>query len=947
VAKSLVIISFFCALVCPAASVSFPLPTINATLGTSQAVATGNFITNGYTEIITADAYPGANSTTLTLWENNGDGDFFPSTTIDTISQPANTTVYLSTADFNHDGNLDLLVFSISAGQAQWAVYLGNGDGTFQAAQYGPSLGAVSLPVPSAPPAYILGTAQPYGIGNLKGNNIPDIIYGDQIFIGNGNGTFQSPTTFSGGGANILLADFDGDGKLDVVGVSQGQLSFSKGNGDGTFQAATTNTITGGYWAAVGDFNGDGKPDVLTSTGLGLSVLPGVGNGSFDAAITTPISSTVGANTCGNICVVDLNGDGKDDVIVAGAAVTNVVNTVTEITTPLYFLLSNGKGGFSSGGSLDPKGVAVSSTYSPSILTADFNGDFRPDLLLGGSAFSEPMFATSLGSESNPAQVSVLQVSVQPPASGTVTAGYLGSTVHPLGASDSISAKAAKGFAFTNWTDGQGDVITNGATLKFVMASNLTFVANFTDITAPTLTITAPKTGSKFYTDQATVTGTATDNVAVSNVVISVNGAPAAATLSNTTWSASVTLVPGSNSISAYAVDDSENHSKTNTVSLTYIVTTPLTLTITGGNGTVSGASNGQELVENASYTLDAKADSGFAFEYWSGDVTMTANPKLTFTMVPGLAIIANFKDVTAPTLVITAPKANEKYSNATITVTGTAADNVAVGGVYVQINDGGWNLATGTTSWSNSLPVVGGANLVQAYAVDNAGNISKTNSVSFTGVLPPDWAPASLVGKVAEVTPNGGNTITVGFDTATFSQTDTNSAGDSGTGTYDYTQTATNVADLSMTFVLPPLLARGEGAIQLDYTNANEGTFTNFTSGDYGDFAVAFTASNLPTSWSGHTFTATNYSGKVTTVKMTSSTGVIVTDSDGTATTNTYVVQEASPIAAMITVTNTTTSKVDYFQPTFTTKSDGVYEVNNYLIGVYDGGDSGTFGFK
>jgi len=131
-----------------------------------------------------------------------------------------------------------------------------------------------------------------------------------------------------------------------------------------------------------------------------------------------------------------------------------------------------------------------------------------------------------------------------------------------------------------------------------------------------------------------------------------------------------------------------------------------------------------------------------------------------------------------------------------------------------------------------------------------------------------------------------------------------------------------------------------------LDYTNANEGTFTNLTSGDYGVFAVAFTASNLPTSWSGHTFTATNYSGKVTTVKITSSTDVTVTDSDET-TTNTYVVQEASPIAAMITVTNTTTSKVDYFQPTFTSKSDGVYEVNNYVSGVYDGGDFGTFGFK
>ncbi|HTB84488.1 MAG TPA: choice-of-anchor tandem repeat GloVer-containing protein [Candidatus Sulfotelmatobacter sp.] len=539
------------------------------------------------------------------------------------------------------------------------------------------------------------------------------------------------------------------------------------------------------------------------------------------------------------------------------------------------------------------------------------------------------------------------QVTVNIVGEGTIKTDYNGDFL-AISNLYMMTATPAKGFAFTNWTDGNGNVLTNGATLKFVMASNLTFVANFVDITPPALTITAPKIGAKWSNAVYSVIGTATDNVAVSNVWISVNGGdPATANLTNTAWGAQVNLLPGTNSISAYAVDDSGIRSKTNTVSLLYVVLTPLTLTITNGEGTVSGAANGQELDENVNYTLDSKAGTGFAFEYWSGGVAMTANAKLTFTMTPGLAIIANFKDVTAPTLVITAPKANEKYSNATITVTGTAADNYLLGAVYVQINGGGWNLATGTTSWSASLPVVSGANLVQAYAVDDAGNISKTNSVSFIGVLPPDWAPASLEGKVVDVTPNGGNTIMVGFAAATFSQTDTNSLGDSGTGTYDYTQTATNVADLSMTFVLPLLLAHGEGAIQLDYTNANEGTFTNFTSGDYGVFAVAFTTSNLPASWSGHTFSITNYSDKLTMVKITSSTQVTVTDSDGTITTNTYAVQVASPIAAMITVTNTTTSKVSYFQPTFTSKSDGVYEVNNYVSGVFSDGDSGTFGFK
>jgi uncharacterized repeat protein (TIGR03803 family) len=56
-----------------------------------------------------------------------------------------------------------------------------------------------------------------------------------------------------------------------------------------------------------------------------------------------------------------------------------------------------------------------------------------------------------------------------------------------VGAAFAITAKAARGFVFKNWTDGMGGVLSDEAALKFVMASNLTLVANFVAAAGPAL----------------------------------------------------------------------------------------------------------------------------------------------------------------------------------------------------------------------------------------------------------------------------------------------------------------------------------------------------------------------------------------------------------------------------------------------------------------------------
>ena len=177
--------------------------------------------------------------------------------------------------------------------------------------------------------------------------------------------------------------------------------------------------------------------------------------------------------------------------------------------------------------------------------------------------------------------------------------------------------------------------------------------------------------------------------------------------------------------------------------------------------------------------------------------------------------------------------------SDAALTVTGKASDNVGVTQVFYQLNGTGWNPAATTNGWTNwtaQVTLSPGANLVQAFAEDAAGNRSKTNSVSFVyeASAPADLAPASLSGLSAEVTSADKATrFTISFGASTFSQTMLPGANedDNAVGNYTYKKQSANTALLTVTSTAPPD-DTGTTVVGLTFTNSNEAVYSTTNHG-------------------------------------------------------------------------------------------------------------------
>src|SRR5439155_755712 len=142
---------------------------------------------------------------------------------------------------------------------------------------------------------------------------------------------------------SVALADFNGDGKLDLATINSVSVSVLLGNGDGTLQPPVTDTdvaIQSSF--AVGDFNADGKSDLAMAGSGGIHqgavfVMFGNGDGTFQPAATNLAGSAIGSVALG-----DFNGDGKTDLVVSSAGSYDQGFT----NNGVLVLLGNGDGTF-------------------------------------------------------------------------------------------------------------------------------------------------------------------------------------------------------------------------------------------------------------------------------------------------------------------------------------------------------------------------------------------------------------------------------------------------------------------------------------------------------------------------------------------------------------------------------------------------------------------------
>ncbi|MBK7951060.1 MAG: VCBS repeat-containing protein [Deltaproteobacteria bacterium] len=305
-------------------------------------------------DVLISDSY-GLNRSVKIL-RGNGDGTFQTRISIDVGPDPDDFTVF----DTNGDGLLDLV--SDTSGDFGYAVALNNGDGT-----YGGT-------IRSRGGSGIYGGG-PVETGDFDGDDVLDVAVGTttgrlHILTGNGDGSFGAGSTsftvfVDGSVCDLTSADINGDGHLDVVTISDSTpwVSVVLGNGDGTFELPATYSIGITPVAILADhLDADAQLDLVVADAFGaVFVLRGLAAGGF-----MPAMGFVAGMSPSDVAAGDFDEDGGRDLVITNA------NFADQIT----ILRGNGDGTF------EPPVSHPVDLEPLTVVVADVNADTHDDIVI-------------------------------------------------------------------------------------------------------------------------------------------------------------------------------------------------------------------------------------------------------------------------------------------------------------------------------------------------------------------------------------------------------------------------------------------------------------------------------------------------------------------------------------------------------------------------------------